>query len=409
VTTRAGRTLRTAYVVAVVAGVVFFVMSVALLGVWPSRVLDQQVRAMSPQGALGLTISEERGRAIYGREGCAYCHTQQIRFVHADMRRFGAPTLAWETRFDFPHLWGTRRIGPDLARAGSVRTDDWHFAHLFAPRSVVTDSVMPSYAWLFDRAPDRPLQGATDLVAYLQSLGRARELAGPEGEARARERCDCAGDHMMQMAFDSALNASPARTRSSGTDVPALPASVDDRRGQRLYASNCASCHGPRGAGDGPGAASLVPPPSDLSSHEYAMARVVDALWNGVAGTAMQAWREYSPGDLAEIARVVQRFHIGEDATVPESLVATGERVYAAHCVQCHGQDGRGDGSAAGEFTIAPTNFRIQRPSMNSSLRAMREGVRGTRMASWTGRLSESEIVAVAAYVRSLYEGDGGR
>ena len=73
------------------------------------------------------------------------------------------------------------------------------------------------------------------------------------------------------------------------------------------------------------------------------------------------------------------------------------------------GRDGRGDGSAAGELTIAPTNFRTQRPSMNSSLRAMREGVRGTRMASWTGRLSESEIVAVAAYVRSFFEGDGGR
>jgi mono/diheme cytochrome c family protein len=123
----------------------------------------------------------------------------------------------------------------------------------------------------------------------------------------------------------------------------------------------------------------------------------------------MQAWREYSPGELAEIARVVQRFHVGQDAAVPDSLVATGERVYAANCVQCHGPDGRGDGSAAGEFTIAPTNFRTQRPSMNSSLRATREGVRGTRMASWTGRLSESEIVAVAAYVRSFYEGDGGR
>ena len=146
------------------------------------------------------------------------------------MRRFGAPTLAWETRFDFPHLWGTRRIGPDLARAGSVRTDDWHFAHLFAPRSVVTDSVMPSYAWLFDGSPDRPLQGARDLVAYLQSLGRARELAGPDGEARARERCDCAGDqHDADGVCVAALNASPARTRNSGAAVPVLPVSVNER------------------------------------------------------------------------------------------------------------------------------------------------------------------------------------
>lgn len=363
---------------------------------------------MSPEKPLGLTAAEERGRTIYGHEGCAYCHTQQVRYVHTDMQRFGAPTLAWETRFDFPHLWGTRRIGPDLARAGAVRTDDWHYAHLFAPRSIVADSVMPSYAWLFDNASDRPTQRARDLVAYLQTLGRARELAGPEGEARARERCDCADDAMAQMAFASPINGSSARTRK-GSDVPALAGDADQRRGSTLYATNCASCHGPRGAGDGPGAASLIPAPSDLSAHEYTTARLADALWNGVAGTAMQGWRDYPQGDLASIALVVQRFHATQDAAVPETLAALGERVYAANCVQCHGQDGRGDGSAAAELTIAPTNFRIQRPTMSQSLRALRDGVRGTRMASWTGRLSEPEIVAVASYIRQFFEADGGR
>jgi cytochrome c oxidase cbb3-type subunit 2/cytochrome c oxidase cbb3-type subunit I/II len=397
-----------AYLAASIAGVAFFVMSVLLLAVWPGRVLDRQVRTMSPERPLGLTVSEERGRTIYGHEGCAYCHTQQVRYVHADMKRFGAPTLAWETRFDFPHLWGTRRIGPDLARAGAVRTDDWHYAHLFAPRSIVTDSVMPSYEWLFDGSPARPMQRARDLVAYLQTLGRARELAGPEGEARARARCDCADDAMAQMAFASPINASPARTRK-GSNVPAFAGDVDEWRGSMLYAANCASCHGLRGAGDGPGAASLMPAPSALSAHEYTTARLGDALWNGVAGTAMQAWRDYPRGDLAAIARVVQRFHATEDATVPENLSALGERVYAANCVQCHGQDGRGDGWAAAELTIAPTNFRAQRPTMSQSLRALRDGVRGTRMAAWTGRLNEPEIVAVASYVRQFFEADGGR
>jgi mono/diheme cytochrome c family protein len=345
---------------------------------------------------------------IYSREGCAYCHTQQVRYVHADMKRFGAPTLAWETRFDFPHLWGTRRIGPDLARAGSVRTDDWHYAHLFAPRSVVAESVMPSYAWLFDRAPDRPTQRARDLVAYLQTLGRARELAGPEGAARARERCDCPDDEMSQMAFASPINASPARPRK-GSDVPAFPTGVDDGRGHMVYAANCASCHGPDGRGDGPGAASLLPAPTDLSAHEYTTARVADALWNGVDGTAMPAWRDHPVGDLAAVVRVVHGFHARQDADVPETLVGLGERVYTANCVQCHGRNGRGDGSAAAELTIAPTNFRIQRPTLSQSLRALRDGVRGTRMAPWTGRLTEPEIVAVANHVRRFFEGEGGR
>ena len=403
----AGRALRMAYLVASVAGVAFFAMSVALLGVWPGRVLDRQALAMAPERPLRLTVSEERGRAIYGREGCAYCHTQQVRYVHADMTRFGAPTLAWETRRDYPHLWGTRRIGPDLARAGAVRTDDWHFAHLFAPRSIVADSVMPAYRSLFDGAADRPTQPARDLVAYLQSLGRAREIAGPEGEARARERCNCPDDEMAQMAFAAPLNPSPARPRI-GAGAPVLPVGADDDRGRALYAANCEGCHGPRGQGDGPGAASLVPRPSDLSAHEYTSARLADALWNGVAGTAMQAWRDHPVADLAALARVVRGFQTRQEIAVPERLLALGQRVYDANCVQCHGAAGQGDGFAAAELAVTPTSFREQRPSVNQSLRVVRDGIEGTRMASWSGRLSDAEIVAVANYVRGFFAPDGG-
>jgi mono/diheme cytochrome c family protein len=320
--------------------------------------------------------------------------------------RFGAPTLAWETRFDYPHLWGTRRIGPDLARAGATRSEDWHYAHLFAPRSIVSDSVMPSYAWLFDGAPDRPRQSARDLVAYLESLGRARELAGPEGEARARTGCDCPDDEMAQMAFDApALNANPARTRRGG-DVPELPAGGDEALGRALYAVHCASCHGARGEGDGPGARALRPRPANLAEHEYTLARLGETLWNGVAGTSMPAWRDRSTDDLAAIARVVRGFQRAQEATLPDTLTESGRRVYAANCVQCHGQEGGGDGSAAGELAIAPTDFRRQRPSLAQSLRALRNGVEGTRMGSWTGRLSEAELVAVASYVRTLFRPD---
>src|SRR4051812_23286142 len=144
-------------------------MSVVLLGVWPSRVLEDQTRRMSPEHPLALTASEQRGRVIYSREGCAYCHTQQVRYLHSDMLRFGAPTLAWETRFDYPHLWGTRRIGPDLAREASTHSLDWQYSHLYSPRSLVRDSVMPSYARLFNGAADQPMQEARDLVSYLET------------------------------------------------------------------------------------------------------------------------------------------------------------------------------------------------------------------------------------------------
>ena len=145
-----GRFLRMSYVVASVAGVAFFAMSVALLGIWPGRVLQEETRRMSPPHPLGLSVSEQRGRVIYSREGCAYCHSQQVRYLHRDMARFGAPTLAWETRFDYPQLWGTRRIGPDLAREGGVHSEDWQYAHLYSPRNLVADSVMPAFPSLFD-------------------------------------------------------------------------------------------------------------------------------------------------------------------------------------------------------------------------------------------------------------------
>ena len=399
-----GRALRMAYVVAGLAGLGFFLMSVALLGYWPGRVLQEQTQRMSPGMPLGLSVSEQRGRDVYAREGCAYCHTQQIRYLDADINRFGAPTLAWETQFDYPHLWGTRRIGPDLSRATGTHSADWHFLHLYSPRAVVPDSVMPAYRSLFDGAPDRPRQDARDLVAYLETLGRARELAGPEGEAHAREACNCPDDHILHKAFSvMPVNRSPARPRPGG-EYPALPASVDLERGRALYEENCASCHGARGAGDGPAAGTLVPRPANLAEHRYSSDRLSEVLWNGSVGTAMSAWRDYPMSDLASIAAAVQALSIVTPAeAVPTETLALGARVYEGNCIQCHGANGDGRGTAVTELVVAPTDFRRQQASVSAALRAIREGMIGTRMALWTGRLNGDEMLAVAHYVRSLY------
>jgi cbb3-type cytochrome oxidase cytochrome c subunit/cytochrome c553 len=394
------------YLVACVGGVFFFAMSVILLAVWPGRMLDDQTRKMSPAHPLGRSVSEQRGRAIYGREGCAYCHSQQVRYVQTDMDRFGAPTLAWETRFDYPQLWGTRRIGPDLAREGGTRPEDWSFTHLYEPRNVVADSVMPGFPWLFDGSADRPRQEARDLVAYLDTLGRDRELAGPEGEAHARAACDCPKDEMAQMAFHAAaLNASPARARRQGA-APELPAGGDLARGRELYRHDCASCHGARGDGEGRGAASLHPRPTNLAGHQYTMARLSKVMWNGIAGTSMQAWRDLSAADRAALAAAVREFYKPQtEPALPADILELGAKVYSANCAQCHGEKGDGDGSAAGELSVPPSDFRGARPTVAESLRALRNGVEGTRMAPWTQRLTEAELSAVAYYVRGFYGG----
>jgi cbb3-type cytochrome oxidase cytochrome c subunit/mono/diheme cytochrome c family protein len=405
VTDRPQRALRMSYLVASVAGIVFFAMSVVLLGVWPKRVLDAQTKAMGPEYALELNDSARRGRLVYSREGCAYCHTQQVRYLHADMARFGAPTLAWETRNDAPQLWGTRRIGPDLARAAGTRPEDWHFAHLFSPRAVVPDSVMPAYRMLFDGAADRPRQEARDLVAFLDSLGRARELAGPEGEARAREGCNCPDDEMAQMAFTGVLSAHPGRARRAH-DAPSLPLVNDPPRGQRLYARHCASCHGVTGAGDGAGGSTLRPRPTNLAEHDYSAARLADVLWNGVAGTAMPAWRDQSPEDLAAMAQAVRSLAAPQqEPNLPPHMAELGAKTYAANCLQCHGARGEGDGSAAAELPVLPVSFRRQRPSVAQAIEVLRNGIEGTSMAPWTSRLTNAELLAVADYVRGFYAG----
>ena len=406
---QSGRFLRMSYLVASIAGVAFFVLSVLLLGVWPGRVLEEQTRKMSPDHPLGLTASEQRGRIVYSREGCAYCHTQQIRYLHADMSRFGAPTLAWETRFDYPQLWGTRRIGPDLSRESGSHSTDWDLEHLYSPRALVPDSVMPAYASLFNGSPDRPKQEGRDLIAYLDTLGRGRELAGPEGEARARTACNCPHDEMAQMAFHSSiLNANPAKTRREGA-YPKLLSTEEPVRGHWLYVHNCANCHGPNGEGDGSGAAGLHPRPANLAEHEYSLDRLSFALWNGIAGTAMPAWRDVSVQDLSLAAAEVRKFHAGQkEPDLPENILQLGAQVYKAHCAQCHGDNGAGDGSAVSEIDIVPTNFRAVRPSLAASLRALRNGVEGTPMAPWTAKLSEAELSAVAYYVRGFFQPDAG-
>jgi mono/diheme cytochrome c family protein len=72
--------------------------------------------------------------------------------------------------------------------------------------------------------------------------------------------------------------------------------------------------------------------------------------------------------------------------------------------VQCHGEHGDGNGNAVRELPIVPTDFRGERPSLAESLRALRNGVEGTPMAPWTGRLSEPELSAVAYYVRGFFQ-----
>ncbi len=101
----------------------------------------------APYSAVELT-----GRDIYIREGCGTCHSQQVRPLLAEVRRYGPYSRASESVYDRPFLWGSKRTGPDLHRIGGRYTDLWHRLHLLNPRQVVPDSIMPAYPWLAQRA-----------------------------------------------------------------------------------------------------------------------------------------------------------------------------------------------------------------------------------------------------------------
>ncbi|MFI5033550.1 MAG: cytochrome-c oxidase, cbb3-type subunit II [Reyranellales bacterium] len=94
------------------------------------------------------TPLELAGRNIYIREGCYACHSQMIRTLRDEVERYGHYSLAVESKYDHPMLWGSKRTGPDLARIGGKYSDEWHVAHLGHPRQVVPESVMPNYPWL---------------------------------------------------------------------------------------------------------------------------------------------------------------------------------------------------------------------------------------------------------------------
>lgn len=100
------------------------------------------------------TPLELAGRNIYVREGCYACHSQMIRTLQDEVHRYGPYSLAVESKYDHPMLWGSKRTGPDLARVGEKYSDFWQVAHLTNPRDVVPQSNMPAYPWLAEKSLD---------------------------------------------------------------------------------------------------------------------------------------------------------------------------------------------------------------------------------------------------------------
>ncbi len=184
--------------------IVLILVAVAIGGIVEIIPLFFQASTTQPvPGVKPYTALQLAGRDIYQREGCFYCHSQMIRRLQAETLRYGHYSLAGESVYDHPFLWGSERQGPDLARVGGKYSNEWHQIHMNNPRDLVPESIMPAYPWLAQATVDAAgmaprmkalrmvgvpytdaeiaaaaddVKGKTELdalIAYLQSLGTA--------------------------------------------------------------------------------------------------------------------------------------------------------------------------------------------------------------------------------------------
>ena len=171
---------------------IFMVIAVAIGGLTQivplffQDVTTQPVEGMKPRPALEL-----EGRDVYIANGCVGCHSQMIRPFRAETERYGHYSVAGESVWDHPFLWGSKRTGPDLARVGGRYSDDWHRAHLNNPRDLVPESIMPAYPFLANTRIDGTLTGKK--MAVLRSLGvpyTDADIAGASNAVKGKTEMD---------------------------------------------------------------------------------------------------------------------------------------------------------------------------------------------------------------------------
>jgi cytochrome c oxidase cbb3-type subunit I/II len=358
--------------VTLVAGVFFFFLALVTQGFLPffepsarTTKVTSVVRTDLGQlkwmmtNATPYTPLEQRGRDVYLREGCWYCHSQFVRPVTGETRRWGPVTESGEFAYDIPHLFGTRRIGPDLMRVGLKFSNEWHFAHFWDPRMLSPDSIMAPYRGLFER----PSQAVTI-------------VDGAEGN-RTLEKTP-----LTERLFDFASK-EPIRLTPNADGLLFVPMQA---RGK---------------------APIILTPQEQFKGNTVKIAAETPDLQALVAyvqklGMNRGKWRDLFEPQSVEIM----------DVTLPrsEEWIAHGKQVYERRCLGCHGVNGDGNGPAATflynqrprNFNNAVFKFRLTKESVPTDgdlLRTISRGVRGTAMPAWY-ELPINDRLAVIQYIK---------
>lgn len=200
-------------------------------------------------GVKPLTPIEAKGRDVFVANGCSYCHTQQVRPLPQD-RVFGRPSARGDFVYQTPELLGSERTGPDLTNIGVRQPSEvWQYIHLYNPRAVVPQSVMPAFNWMFNVVDQAP-QGATT-VPLPKAYAPKHGVVIPKPEAVALVAYL---ESLKQPAIPGykppATSAAPTAAANAPT-AAAKPAAggFDAARGAALFTAHCAACHQANGEG----------------------------------------------------------------------------------------------------------------------------------------------------------------
>ena len=358
--------------VTLVAGVLFFFLALVTQGVLPflepsSRTADVTAVVRTDLGQLKWTRTEasdytavqQLGRRVYLREGCWYCHSQYVRPVTGETRRWGPVSEAGEYAYDVPHLFGTRRIGPDLTRVGLKYGDEWHLAHFFNPRMLTPESIMAPFRGLF-AMPNAPIKIVDDEAGNrtLEKTETTQKLFDFNSKEQMKLTPNADGLLFVPMQAHDKFPLIWTPNKEYTGDTVKIAAETDELRALIAYVQKLGMNRG--------------------------------------------KWRDLFEPQQLEFT----------EASFPRSaqMIAYGKEVYQTRCMGCHGVKGDGNGPAATflfnqrprNFNLGVFKFRVTQkpvPTDGDLLRTITRGVRGTAMPAWY-ELPLNDRIAVIAYIK---------
>jgi mono/diheme cytochrome c family protein len=403
-----------------------------LPGIWLSKVPPTP-------GLKPLTPIEARGRDVYVAEGCFYCHTQQVRPLSGD-KPFGRPSAPGDYAYQTPELLGSERNGPDLSNIGTRQSSSvWQYIHLYEPRAVVPQSIMPAFPWLF-RVVDKLPPGEKAVPMPPQAAPGGSVIPNDDGKALVAYLLS-----LKQPVLAPTQPGAPPLGPSGRT------AGFDAGKGAALFANNCASCHGAEGKGVPETFPPLAGDPVVNAANPTAH---IGAVLHGLSGKVIggQKYEAQMPafadqlsdqqiadiidhersswgnrGALISAADVVvaRANEPRQQQAAPPALASPvaaqaptfdgeeGSKLYANNCAVCHGPEGKG---VPGTFPPLAGDPVVNVPDPAEHITTVLRGLSGktingqkyeVEMTPFADKLSDQQIADIIDHERTSWGNHG--